>query len=168
MKPGPKPKSLQLKILSGTKKPKAANSQAPQSPLASLKPPTGLTRREKFHWNLLAGELRDAGLLTRLDAPVFLMLVRNLALIDEATAALRRDGLTQRTKLGNRSTSPWIRIRQNAERSVLRIAGDFGLSPSSRSRLRLEAPDPGIKRPAPEDEEKEAAIDEKFFGPQRA
>lgn len=170
MKPGRKKIPLRMKLLSGTVQThpeRKINRDAPQAPLASLKAPGGMTKREKHHWDTLAPGLRDTGILTALDVPMFRMLCNSLALIDEADAAIRKDGLTQKTKLGNRATSPWFRIRAQAEKQAIRMMGEFGLSPSSRSRLKIELMEPPVVRPNPEDEAREAEIDARFFGPQK-
>ena len=169
MKRGPKPKPSHLKIISGNPGGHGAAiniSKEPKSEPASLKPPSGMTKLERVIWNREAPKLFDAGLFTKLDTAMFLMLVRNMAIVEQCTASLHTKGIFW--KQGKQVIpSPALSIKRNAEAMVYRIMGDFGLSPSSRSTLNTGAMEPPVI-PSGEsaDPSKEAAIDEAFFGKQ--
>lgn len=167
MKRGPKPKLFATKLISGTAQAdRNRNPNMPQSPIASTEPPPSLTKRELFHWNRLAPLLVDAGILTRLDLTLLRMLVGALAELDAIDAALRKTKFTQKTKRGGATTNPLWRMKKDAQNRALRMMADFYLTPSSRERLHIDLPQLSEQKLAPADVEREAAIDEKFFGKQ--
>ena len=171
MKTGPKPKSRSLKLLSAparSRRGKVDHGGDPDTPIVpagSIAAPAELSPLEKRHWDSLAGPLRDAGILTTLDTAMLRILVSQLAMIDLADEAIAKFGLVQKTKRATASTTPWIRIRNSASALALRISLEFGLTPSSRSRLKIEPPEaPIVRGPEIVDQEAEDAIDQQFFG----
>ena len=117
---GRKPKPTALKILDGTRGDRV-NRDEPTLPKASVEPPDWLDDLEGFgidHWNELAPMLSKAGLLTEGDRPA-------LALLCRAYARLRLDPLDDK-----------------ANDLYRRMLVEFGLTPSSRSRIKATAEKP--------------------------
>lgn len=114
---GRKPKPKALKLLEGTRKDRINDGEPRfRSDLAGLTVPPGwLSDLAVVHWNELATVLHGAGLLTEGDRPA-------LALLCEEYASLRTD-----------PTDSKARDRYR------RMLVEFGLTPSSRSRLKLPA-----------------------------
>ena len=168
MRRGRKPIPNRLKILSGSDRrhPERMNLSEPKAPPASLDPPHGLSKLEKFHWNRISPILHDAGLLTRLDTAMLQSLVRHLAIADQCAALIHKKGILWRQ--GKQvATSPAISIQRNALQAAQRILVEFGMSPSSRSRINmdvLEPSEPFVVRDPIVDQEAEDKIDEAFFG----
>lgn len=112
---GRKPKPTALKLLDGTRKDRI-NTDEPSAPPAELDPPEWLYKMARDHWIELAPILSRAGLLTQADRPA-------LALLCEAFQRFRHD--PEDTK---------------ARDLYRRMLAEFGLTPSSRSRLKTSEP----------------------------
>jgi phage terminase small subunit len=118
---GRKPKPTSLKILSGAQ-PCRINTREPQLPVApAAKAPAWLGKFGRELWDRLHPVLSSAGLLTAGDIPAFEQLC------DEYDA-IRRDPLC---------AAPRDRYR--------RLLVEFGLTPSSRSRIKSTAETPKDK-----------------------
>jgi len=109
-------------------------------------------------------QLVDAGIFTGLDRPMFTTLVQNLGLVDKLSVLIDRKRLTQQTKRGGESSTPLIRIRNQTQAMAVRMMLEFGLAPSSRSRLQIGLPEPRTVLTNPSDARCEQEIDEEFFG----
>jgi phage terminase small subunit len=110
---GRKPKPLALKILDGHQK-SLTNFNEPKFPKGDITPPSWLRGLALEHWNELAQILKDAGLLTVADRPALAQLCDEYALSRRAKGA-------QLDKAKDR---------------YRRMLVEFGLTPSSRSRIR--------------------------------
>ena len=56
----------------------------------------------------------------------------------EAEAHLAAEGSTFETPNGYQQQSPWVSIAQTNQKNMLRFCTEFGLTPSSRSRIVVE------------------------------
>ncbi len=111
---GRKPKPNALKILDGTRSDRI-NSAEPQMPPAELDPPAWLDKTAVEHWHELAPILHQAGLLTAGDR-------QTLAVLCESFSRFRADPTDDR-----------------ARDLYRRLSVEFGLTPSSRSRIKATA-----------------------------
>lgn len=114
---GRKPKPTALKILDGTRKDRI-NDDEPVVPVGSLEPPDWLLKTARDHWLELAPVLARAGLLTDADR-------HSLALLCESFGRFRHDPTDNR-----------------ARELYRKLCVEFGLTPSSRSRLKSTAEKP--------------------------
>ena len=137
----PRREDLPLRLIKGTARRKSTK-HVPDFPAATVEPPENLTPGALAHWTRLAPLLADAGVLKISDRTALRMLCESLADVDMADAELRAGGMTQTTPQGTAIPSPWVAIRRNAERFAHRLMGEFGLLPSSRSRIRTDPPLP--------------------------
>lgn len=117
---GRKPKPTALKLLEGTRADRI-NRDEPTLPKGDIEPPDWLDDLDGYgidHWNELAPMLSKAGLLTEGDRPA-------LALLCRAYARLRLDPLDDK-----------------ANDLYRRMLVEFGLTPSSRSRIKATTEKP--------------------------
>lgn len=112
---GRKPKPTALKILEGAQPCRINRHEPSVPPPADLAPPRWLEGQAVDHWHELAPMLHRSGLLTEADR-------HSLALLCEAFGRFRADPTDER-----------------ARDLYRRMAVEFGLTPSSRSRLRAPA-----------------------------
>jgi phage terminase small subunit len=120
---GPAPAPTALKILKGVQ-PKRINKREALIPGKIPAPPDVLDEEARMEWHRLAPLLEPAGLLTLVDR-------MGLTIVCVAWSdyiAARRTG----TKTDRRSA--FTQLRQ--------ILPEFGLTPSSRSRIQVNAPEP--------------------------
>jgi P27 family predicted phage terminase small subunit len=88
------------------------------------------------------------GLLTQGDRQIFAQYCQNAARIAELEKIVTDNGYTFLTDKGYVVQRPEIAILRNLQQLQVRICGELGLSPSSRSRIEL-APDAPIAETDP-------------------
>ncbi len=82
------------------------------------------------------------GLLTVLDGGLFSIYCTAYATWQEACGQIRLHGMTQTSKRGGLTTSPWVRIAHQQAELVRSFGSEFGLSPASRTRISVSLPEP--------------------------
>ena len=102
--------------------------------------PSHLTDEAKTIWRRLAPMAHARGCLDAADVDGFAVLCSSLALLREADRQIAALGGVTSTERGGLRRSPWIQIRECAVKEVLRLAGEYGLSPTGRQRLGIEPP----------------------------
>lgn len=148
---GRKPKPTALRVVDGGR---AIEGVAP--PLARLPPPPAWLRPEaKAEWKRLGSKLIDLGLLSGIDRATFaaycqafgtweaaekaLLAMQKEARKDPSIAAPEMAGLVATTSNGNLIHHPLGVVAQKARLEAVKIAAEFGLTPSSRSRIDTDA-----------------------------
>lgn len=125
--------------------------------------PPHLSDEAKVEWGRMANELHELGLLTRLDRATLAAYCQAYSDWVDAEGKLRQFGtvikspvrtLVKKKKDGSETTettggypmqSPYLAIRNKALELMHKFAVEFGLSPSSRSRVNTDGKKP--KRP---------------------
>ena len=130
---GQKPGQIRLKVLAGAKK-----SRIPGSPMTSAdlpQCPIWLDRDGKRVWKEIVPALHEIGILHRIDRQALSIYAQAYSRWRDASRALK-DGLTISTHLGGEKSHPAIATIAMAERTMLSILGEFGMTPVARSRLK--------------------------------
>jgi P27 family predicted phage terminase small subunit len=110
--------------------------------LGKAKMPRHLSPLAKKYWREHGPGLEQRGCLTALDAMAFASLCEAWATIRLCDEIMQRDGLTITGPRGKVSPHPLVRERARWERLFLLMSKDFGMTPSSRRRLRVPDPEP--------------------------
>ena len=138
---GRKPKPTALKILEGNPGKRALNKREPKPTPEMPTPPEHLDAIARVEWDRMAVELHHLGLLTGLDRAVLAGYCDAYSLWVRATqemhAMLAEPGssLVIVTEKGYQLPHPLVAIRNKARDAMLKFGVEFGLSPSSRSRV---------------------------------
>lgn len=143
--PGPKPKpaALRLAASDGKTEPGAA-----PGPVRIPAPPAWLRPEAKAEWKRLAKRLANKGLLASIDTAAFAAYCQafgNWAAAEKELARLRRAesdelaGFVAKTAAGNLIHHPLGTVAQKARLETVKLAAEFGLTPSSRARLDSDA-----------------------------
>jgi P27 family predicted phage terminase small subunit len=140
--PGRRPKPPHLKLLQGNPGKRPIPKGGPKVPAGMPKPPTHLNAEARAVWARVAPRLHEAGLLTPIDAEALGAFCVCAARVAEAEQALATEGPLVPGRGGTMKASPWVAIANQARRQMLSLAAEFGLTPSSRSRIRVEPPAP--------------------------
>lgn len=139
--PGRKPLPTSLKVLRGNpgKRPLNHREPKPGSKAKLPKAPSFLNDRAKKEWRNMGKRLFDMGLLTELDETALAMYCWSLSRWIQANGEIEEYGavLVQGSKL---KQSPWVAIANEAWRQTIRMMAEFGMTPSSRSRVSIELP----------------------------
>lgn len=149
-KRGPKPKPTALKLIAGNpgKRPLPTNEPKPKQSNRVPSPPTELGKKAAAEWRRVAKELHDLGVLTRIDTKALANYCQ--AYDDMLTARgllqnwnmLNPDQINvQRSLTGVVKTHPYVQQIREARLDMMRFAAEFGLTPSSRSRVSVKGAD---------------------------
>jgi P27 family predicted phage terminase small subunit len=144
---GRPPKPTALKLIQGTarKDRVSANEPKPEKPARVPPPPKGLGKIGQAEWRRTAKHLHGLNLLTVVDTEMLFQYCKAVELERQATGYLAKWNLDHPdhpnlikinavTGISYR-THPWVLQRDTARKAVLDFAKEFGMSPSSRTRV---------------------------------
>ena len=159
---GPKPLPANVHKLHGnaSKKPLSALLDGVHPEVEIPKCPLHLQAEAKKEWKRISVELEKLGLVTQIDRAALaaycaawaeaVFCEKKIATLNEANPEAAA-GLATITPSGYQQMSVWVQIRNAAYKRMMSFAAEFGMSPSSRSRVTpsdnqldlpgLEAPD---------------------------
>lgn len=123
----------------------ATRSGEPQTPVCVPPCPSWVSERGREWWTEVVGQLAEMGVMTAPYAVPLALMVEALADYLEAAEQLRHSGLTRETALGGTSKNPLVTIRDDAWKRAMMAAKEFGLTPASRTRTRMESAGAGKK-----------------------
>ena len=132
---GRKPKPTALKILEGNPGKRPLNENEPIPPKGTVKCPTWLEPEAKKEWKRLAPSLEAMGVLTQADLTAFAGYCQAYARWKEAEEFITQHGSIVKTPSGYWQTVPQVSIAQTYLKIMNKLAEQFGLTPSSRSRI---------------------------------
>lgn len=149
MKPGPKPTPTNLRLLEGNPGRRPLNEREPLPPEDRPEAPGYLDGLALAEWDRLAEDLYGMGVLTVIDVSTFAAYClaygrwrkaeADLDACIKAALANPKDktsgGALAETSNGNLVQNPLVGIANVARRDMIRLAAEFGLSPSSRTLL---------------------------------
>ncbi len=137
----PHPLPTNLKVLRGTAQPCRLNAKEPR-PDTNVSMPSGLSKDEQQHWQQVASHLQEAGVLTVMDVQALKLYCRIYAKWQESNEKLDEYGPVIKTKTGHPALSPYFKISQKYLDQLLVILREFGMTPSSRTRIHTNSDKP--------------------------
>lgn len=140
--PGRKPTPTNVKKLRGNPGKRPLNTAEPR-PSGKARKPRGLAKFNPCvakRWDEIAPALEALGLLTDLDAAAFRMMLQHYQFALEAASEVREEGLTRQDENGVQRKHPMLQIFRDNSTAFRAYAEQFGMTPSSRSRLSPQAP----------------------------
>jgi P27 family predicted phage terminase small subunit len=138
---GRPPKPTAIKRLAGNPGKRKLNEAEPKFELAIPRPPRHLDPVAKAEWRRVSRELFDAGLLTRVDRAALAAYCQAWSTWVDAVKRLREEGQTIISDKGYVYQHPLVAIRDKAVEQMRRFMVEFGMTPSSRSRVKAEKPE---------------------------
>ena len=134
---GRKPLPTALKVLEGDrgKGRRPLNENEPKPPKGTIKCPSWLVPEAKKEWKRLAPSLEAMGLLTIWDIDSFSAYCQAYARWREAEEFITQHGSIFKTPSGYVQQVPQVSIAQQNLKIMQSLAGEFGLSPATRSRI---------------------------------
>jgi P27 family predicted phage terminase small subunit len=100
------------------------------------RPPAHLNRRAAGVWRRTVPELIRMRLIAGIDSASLAAYCSAVATYQEADERLKTEKWTTSTARGGSRPNPLFKIRDDALRLVQKFAGEFGLSPSTRARVK--------------------------------
>ena len=154
---GRKPKPTKLKVVAGNPGKRKLNQSEPSPRVTLPRCPAHLSEPARAEWKRMGKRLRKLGLLTDIDTAAFAAYCAAWGRWVEAEEALIKHGAVVRApKTGVPMQNPYLSIANTAIRQIREFLTEFGMSPSSRSRV--SGGDPALLDP------EEEARDREFFG----
>lgn len=134
---GRKPKPTAIKLLEGDrgKGRRPLNPNEPIPPKGEIECPDWLLDDAKLEWARLAPSLEAMGVLTMADLAAFMGYCQAYARWKEAEEFIQQHGLVFQTPSGYVQQVPHVSIAQQNLKVMQSFATEFGLTPSSRSRI---------------------------------
>jgi P27 family predicted phage terminase small subunit len=140
MKPGPKPIPTSLKKLNGNPGKRPFNEHEPQPAVLAPEPPDFLTESALEEWNRLIPELLDLGLVSVLSRATIAAYCQSYGRWKEAEAHLAEESYVLIGEKGGSYQNPWLAIANKAIEQMQKISAEFGMTPSSQSRVTTTKP----------------------------
>ena len=132
---GRKPVPSALKELHGNPGKRPLNENEPKPLKKAPACPKWLEPEAKKEWKRLAKQMEAIGILTEVDMGAFASYCQAYARWKEAEEFLTQHGTIVRTPSGYWQQVPQVSIAQTYNKIMTKLATEFGLTPSSRSRI---------------------------------
>lgn len=139
--PGPLPKPSHLKVLNGNPGNRPLNEQEPRPAQGEPLKPSWLEGRAASAWDELVPELARIGLLTVVDGHALAVYCEAWATYVQASEVVRKEGVLIESYRGGMAKNPAAQIMRDSADLMMKVGGQFGLSPATRARLQV--PDDG-------------------------
>lgn len=132
---GRKPTPTALKVVRGNPGRRPLNQDEPKPRVRVPAPPRHLSDEAKREWRRVGRQLADAGLVTALDRAALAGYCQAWGRWVEAEELLKRHGMLVKSPNGYPMMSPYLNVANRAMEQLRLLLTEFGMSPSSRSRV---------------------------------
>ena len=132
---GRKPTPTAIKELEGNPGKRALNDKEPKPVKKAPACPKWLEDEAKKEWRRLAKQMEQLGILTQVDMAAFAGYCQAYARWKEAEEFITQHGSIVKTPSGYWQQVPQVSIAQTYLKIMNKFAEQFGLTPSSRSRI---------------------------------
>src|SRR5208337_264989 len=140
MKPGPPPTPTPLKLLRGNPAKRPINTGEPKPTPAIPSCPAHLSEAAREEWCRITRELDALGLISNLDRAALAIYCDAYARWVETSEKLKQSGLLVKSPTGFPVQSPYLAIVNKTVEQMRAFVGEFGMTPSSRSRIEAAPP----------------------------
>ena len=137
---GRKPKPTATKRRAGNPGKRRLNEHEPILAVALPKCPSHIAGEARREWRRVSLELYNAGLLTNVDRAALAGYCRAWSEAILADRMISKKGRYVRGVNGTEVEAPWVGTSRRAWTQVLKFMSEFGMTPSSRSRVRAIDP----------------------------
>lgn len=137
---GRKPKPTETKKLEGNPGKRALNDQEPQPDVAIPECPPHLEGEARKEYKRVTQELVKLKILAEVDRAALVAYCQAWSDYVQATKQVKKEGEVLYSDKGNAYLNPWKNIQTSALDRMLRYSTEFGMTPSSRSRIKIEKP----------------------------
>lgn len=135
---GRKPLPTAVKKLRGNPGNRHLNPDEPKPKSLTNDPPEHLSPGGKKYWKETVKLLEGIGILSELDADLLGLYSETKSKWVNAMKQIMENGYIVNAPSGFPVQSPWVQIANKAYDQLMKILPEFGFSPSSRSRIKIE------------------------------
>ena len=139
---GPAPQPTSIRVLNGNPGRRPINTTEPQPRAVKPHCPAHLDDEAKKEWKRLSPILQRMRVLTEADYMALANLCVAYSTLIKAQVSLSKTGLLVKTPSGYVQQSPLVSIVRSQMEMINRLCGEFGLTPSSRSRIQIQPEKP--------------------------
>lgn len=151
---GPQPKPTMLKVLDGNPgKRRIPDEPKPTTPLA-VPAVIKKTKGAEREWKRVVASMPD-GFFADADAPVLTTYCLSWCLYNKAIETIEAEGMFAKGSTGQEVLHPAVTAVQKQAEQIIKTSDRLGMSPAARSRLEVQAVDPGGRSPSSEAEEED-------------
>jgi len=136
MSKGRKPKPTYLKVLSGNAGKRPLNRDEPNPVPDVPECPEILSANAKEEWARIAPRLAALGLLTQIDRGALAGYCFHWGVWEVAMEHVKEEGPVVYAKTGFPLVNPWLAVANKSMAEMRAFLAEFGMSPSSRTRVR--------------------------------
>ena len=135
---GRKPHPTALKILTGNLGKRPLNKQEPQAPVEVPDMPPHLDEEAQAEWGRISVALHMLRIIARIDRAALAGYCQAYSRWVKAEDILKKTGEVLRSAdTGNFYRNPWLDVANRALRQMKEFLIEFGMTPSSRVRLKV-------------------------------
>lgn len=138
---GPAPKSTVIKELEGTYRADRAARNEPKPRVVHPSCPAWLTGKARWEYQRVAKLLATLRVMTEADRTALAAYAYEYGEWREAAAKSKGDRATMMSDKGNEYMSPWVGIANMHFKNMIGLMAQFGLTPSSRTRIEAQPTD---------------------------
>lgn len=142
---GRTPKPTKIKVLEGNPGQRPLNDKEPQPVPQAPECPEWLTGEGKRMWDKLAPQLENLGLLTEIDGEAFAAACQAWNDYVESIKTIKEKGRTYKYKnqggFENETERPEVKVANKAIEQFRTFCREFGLTPASRTRIKIDMPE---------------------------
>lgn len=137
---GRKPKPTKLRLAQGNPGKRKTNDDEPQPPSVVPAAPDFLGDEALAEWDRIVEQLEPLGILTQIDRAALAAYCDAFGRWEIATKAIQKHGATYETPKGDIKRSPWTTLQREALAELRQFVVEFGMTPSSRTRIKSNPP----------------------------
>ena len=137
---GRKTKPTAIKELEGNPGKRALNKQEPKPENAIPICPPHLNGSARTEWTRITHELHALKILPRIDRAALVAYCQAWGDYVKACNKLKKEGEVIISDKGGMYQNPWVSIKNRSMDQLVKISAEFGMTPSSRARVKVETP----------------------------
>lgn len=137
---GRKAKPTALKELEGNPGKRALNQKEPKPKVAIPECPAQLKGDARVEWKRITKQLFPLGVISELDRAALTSYCIAWGTLLKAIKMIEKEHEVIISENGGAYQNPWVSIRNKAMEQILKHSSEFGMTPSSRARIKADAP----------------------------
>lgn len=135
---GPKPTPRNLRIVKGSDRPSRMNDDEPIVKISIPEPPPHLSDTESDKFREMAAKLARMKVMSDVDVDALAIYAVNWVRLLDANDKIKELGLVVMSPKKFPMKNPYVTIARESERICTGILTEFGMTPSSRTRVKAK------------------------------